>query len=80
MPIVLFEHLVSLSHRKIISSFCCFPTFPDTDCCEFFFFFQPRPAPRLHALTVEKQQWEEDIGAAESDDELGDDEEAKGEL
>ena len=38
---------------------------------------QSRPAPRLQALTVEKSERDEEF-AAESDDEVGDDEDAKG--
>ena len=41
---------------------------------------QVRPQPRLQALTVERSvSHDEDIGMGESEDELGDDEEAKSE-
>ena len=39
-------------------------------------YLQTRPAPRLQALTVEKEH-DDEFGMGESDDEIGDEEDAK---
>ena len=49
---------------------CCFLLFLLCLC------LQTRPAPRLQALTVEKEH-DDEVGMGESDDEVGDEEDAK---